>query len=315
MAQTLGQLADTVRKIPIAEILAARGFTARREGVSTMFRNDGAHAINVTGNRWFDHKAQKGGVGTIDLVMHLDEIPFREAVLKLYNGDHAPLDAETFNARPQPERKCFSDLLATYGKRSDENWPTIRDYLVNRRKLPAKTVDALYVQGRLYANDKKSAVFVHHRSDGTMTGATIKSTNPYSQFQQCIGDKKTAWFLIGETVSEAREIVITEAPIDAISYHTLHGKPDQAIISVAGQCIHEEIFQIAREHNKKIIIGLDNPHLERTPAAAEITHAVISDTIANNPDLRIHVHHPTRKDWNDDLRAALKKLEQPTLRL
>jgi hypothetical protein len=76
-------MAADVRKIPLSQVLSSRGFVARKEGNSTMWR-DNAHAINVTGDAlWYDHKAGKGGVGTIDLVMHLDGQSFREAVNSL----------------------------------------------------------------------------------------------------------------------------------------------------------------------------------------------------------------------------------------
>ena len=176
-------MAADVRKIPLSEVLSSRGFVARKEGNSTMWRGN-AQAINVTGDAlWFDHKSGKGGVGTIDLVMHLDGQSFREAVHSLSGGHHGRFDAHSAAATPLAERRPLGELMDEYARRDDTRWPYAFAYLTKRRCLPAEVVDELHKCGRVYANDRGGVVFLHHDELGQLGGATIKSSNPILPFR------------------------------------------------------------------------------------------------------------------------------------
>jgi Toprim-like/Protein of unknown function (DUF3991) len=300
MPTTLGDIADQVRKIPMSDLLTARGFVASRQGGSTMWRGN-ANAINVTGDMWFDHKKGRGGVGTIDLVMYLDGQPFKDAVLSLWRDRHGPFDAplapRVSTATQLPQRRPLADLMAEYAKRDDSRWHNATAFLTKHRGLPAGTIGELYRQGRIFANDRGGVVFLHTDRVGQVAGATIKSTNPYSHFQQCVGNKTGAWFYVGTSSNEASTIVVTESPIDAISYHALHAKKGMCILSLAGQYISDELLQTC---DKNIIIAIDNPAFEQSDRAAEITRGIIAATIETFPHALVHT--PNTKDWNDDLR-------------
>ena len=296
-------MAADVRKIPLSEVLSSRGFVARKEGNSTMWRGN-AQAINVTGDAlWFDHKAGKGGVGTIDLIMHLDGQSFREAVNSLAGGRYsrsADLDAVPV---PFVERRPLAEMMDEYARREDTRWPHAFAYLTKRRCLPAEGVEDLHKAGRIYANDRGGVVFLHHDEKGQLGGATIKSTNPYSNFAQCIGNKTGSWFHVGSSPAEAGTIAITESPIDAISYHTLHPEKHLCVVSVAGQFIPDDLLRVC--HGKKTILAIDNPAFERSEQAAVMSYAIIDATLAKCPNA--HLHTPAAKDWNDDLCAARKQ--------
>ena len=202
---------DYARSTPLSEVLSARGLEGRKEGNSTMWRGN-AWAINVTGDAlWYDHKAGKGGRGAIDLVMHLDNVPFKEAVAALSGGRAAaawPEGSDLQNAWDKANRQYgaleinlaasgrrqLPELLDQYAKRDDNRWPDVSRYLTNRRGLPLEIVEDLYKSCRVYANDRGSVVFLHHDMAGKQGGATIRSTNPHSPFSQCIGNKRGAWF-------------------------------------------------------------------------------------------------------------------------
>ena len=296
-------MAADVRKIPLSEILSSRGLVARKEGNSTMWRGN-AQAINVTGETlWFDHKSGKGGVGTIDLVMHLDGQSFREAVNSLSEGHHRRFDAHAAVAIPLPERRPLGELMDEYARRDDARWPNAFAYLTKRRCLPAAVIEDLHKCGRIYANDRGGVVFLHYDELGQLGGATIKSSNPYSHFAQCVGNKTGSWFHVGCAPYEAATIAITESPIDAISYHVLHPEKHLCVVSVAGQYIPDDLLRVS--HNKKTIIAIDNPALERSEQAADITRGIIETTLAKCP--HAHLHTPAAKDWNDDLCQAARK--------
>ena len=152
-------------------------------------------------------------------------------------------------------------------------------------------------------------MFLHHDELGQLGGATIKSSNPYSHFAQCVGNKTGSWFHVGCAPSEAATIAITESPIDAISYHVLHPEKHLCVVSVAGQYIPDDLLRVS--HNKKTIIAIDNPALERSEQAADITRGIVETTLAKCP--HAHLHTPAAKDWNDDLCQAARKQRIKTL--
>ena len=303
-------MAADVRKIPLSEILRSRGFEGRKEGNSTMWRGN-AQAINVTGDAlWFDHKAGKGGVGCIDLVMHLDNQTFREAVASLSGGRYSRLDTPPAVVMAPPERRPLAELMSEYARRDDDRWQHAFAYLTKHRCLPPAVVEDLHKSGRVYANDRGGVVFLHHDAHGQVGGATIKSTNPYSHFAQCVGNKTGSWFYVGQPPrrpysadQDCLAIAITESPMDAISYSVLHPEEHLCVVSVAGQYIPDQLLRIC--HGKKMIIALDNPAYEHSEQAAVISRGIIETTMAKCP--HAHLHIPAAKDWNDDLCQAARK--------
>ena len=71
-------VAHHLRDISLRELLRWHGFEIKPEGITYRAKND-RYNIVVTGNRWFDNKAGLGGLGAIDLQMHLTGEDFAAA--------------------------------------------------------------------------------------------------------------------------------------------------------------------------------------------------------------------------------------------
>jgi hypothetical protein len=71
-------VADYVRDISLRKLLRWHGFEIKPEGFTCRAKND-RHNIVVTRNRWFDNKVGLGGLGAIDLQMHLTGQDFAPA--------------------------------------------------------------------------------------------------------------------------------------------------------------------------------------------------------------------------------------------
>ena len=71
----ISELADQVRGIPLRDVLERYGFETKPEGTTLRAKSE-HHNIVVTGSRWFDNKANVGGGGAIDLVMHIAGVDF-----------------------------------------------------------------------------------------------------------------------------------------------------------------------------------------------------------------------------------------------
>lgn len=83
-----------LREVPLGVALAALGrhvavdrdFEPTKDARTERWLVDsgaGKAEILVTGPKWFDARRKRGGGGPIDLVMHLDNVSFVEAVRRL----------------------------------------------------------------------------------------------------------------------------------------------------------------------------------------------------------------------------------------
>ncbi|MDR2463006.1 MAG: toprim domain-containing protein, partial [Verrucomicrobiales bacterium] len=279
---------DQARKIPVAETAAKLGLSPKKEGKSTMWKDQNSQfAINVTGEKFFDHHADHGGAGSISLVQHVRNCNFREAVAWL-TGLHHEIKAEQSHrpifpkAEPAtPPEPTFEEAAAKYAQRHEHVWPVARDYLTKQRRLPAGLIDAMHDAGKIFATDyqhidrdknptfKRPAVaFVGESADGQHRSIFLRDTKHDSCWRMFVGKKTLAPFTIGN-LSAAEKIVVVESPIDAISYYCLQtGRPEQPetwrtphklfIASMGGNSISQPLIDLAMATGKPLVCALDN---------------------------------------------------------
>jgi Toprim-like/Protein of unknown function (DUF3991) len=299
------ELADQVRNIPLREVLERYGFEAKPEGTTLRAKTE-RHNIVVTGSRWFDNKANVGGGGAIDLVIHIAGVDFSFACRSLAD-EFRPLTARKTNLsfpsssgwQTAPEKKSFEELIALYAVRDDSNWPVARAYLSETRKIDPAIVDELHAVGSIYANDHRpnpSLVFLHRDPHGKVRGATLRDTRHQSAFRPCLGSKLTAWFTVGN-LAKVERIVAVESPIDALSYYSLFaGRCDAlAVVSGAGSTVPHELMFQAYDRRRSFVVAFDND------PAGECGWAKAWDVTADWAGFRLLSECPKRKDWNDDL--------------
>src|SRR5947209_2926587 len=96
------------------------------------FRVDGRH-ISINGEQFYDHDADRGGGGAIDLVMHVRQCNFNDAVTYLAghvgSSDH---ERQCEGPTPADERRPFIPP-----QRDERSWPQVRTYLIEERGIPA----------------------------------------------------------------------------------------------------------------------------------------------------------------------------------
>lgn len=296
--------ADQARGIPLGELLDWHGFKITKEGASIRARSED-HNIVVTGNKWFDNKSAVGGAGAIDLQMHLggeDCAAACRTLLSRFSPSIPPRSGiECPAERPSP-RLPFPELMAKYAVRDDSNWPAARAYLVETRKIEPSLVDEMHGRGSIFANAHRpnpSLVFLHRTDSGKVVGATLRDTRPDSSFRPTLGDKLSAWFVVG-TVKEAETIVAVESPIDALSYHTLFaGRNDAlAVVSCSGATVPGDLLWQTYDRRQRLVVGLDNDR------AGELGWQKAWDETSDWTGFKISSACPRLKDWNADLQAS-----------
>ena len=213
-------VAAHLRDISLRELLRLHGFETKPEGITYRAKND-YHNIVVTGNPWFDNKAGVGGLGAIDLQMHLageDFAAARQTLQKDFKGISPAEIGLSFPIGPcirfEQERRPFNELAARYAVPSEANWPSARAYLVETRGIDPAIVDDLHAVGTIFANDHRpnpSIVFLHRTQHGKVEGATLRDTRHQSSFRPCLGNKLTAWFTV-DHLDKAEIVVAVESP-------------------------------------------------------------------------------------------------------
>ncbi|MBD2234628.1 hypothetical protein [Phormidium tenue] len=120
---------------------------------------NGDHIISISGPLFMDWLADAGGRGAIDLVMHVQEVDFKEAVEWLSGRDlsqrpaHVAIYAQTEEREPR---------VLEVPAANEHRWTEVREYLVEARKLPAVLVDRLHERSFIFADDHQNAVFLRH---------------------------------------------------------------------------------------------------------------------------------------------------------
>lgn len=170
--------------------------------------------VTLTGQKFFNHDAKKGGGGAIDLVMHLQNCGFKEAV-----GFLESLPA------PEDETKIERVERSVVPAPAPENWQQVRRYLVEVRCLDEKIIDELHEVGTVYADKHQNAVFLsENRKGAELRGTGSRNFHGYR-------GEKGPFVLPGEP----EFVAFCESAIDAVSFKLLQRpKYDPTVYSFAG---------------------------------------------------------------------------------
>ncbi len=316
MASLSSLQVDEARQIPLDAILTSQGLHAHREGSTARYKNEQFNIVTSNQGLWYDNAASVGGRGAIDLALHLrckvqprhaTPLQIHEAIEWLGTLTHLPAPIASEPAPTQQTTKePFASQAARLAIRDDGRWPIVRDYLVRTRRLPVDLVEELHERGDIYPTftqnhpEQTGACFVHRDFEGTVRGATIRTTATGSGFLFSIGEKQHAWFTVGQPQT-ARSLVVVEAPIDAISYQALRSDGATAIVATSCSHVFQPILQAAHEKGWDLTIALDNDRAGHTGA-----RRCLDEYAAMYPSDPVpHRQSPVMKDWNDDLRAAI----------
>jgi hypothetical protein len=185
--------------------------------------------VNIDGPKFYDFSPdqQKGGGGAIDLVMHVNNCNFRQAVVWLHErfGEvgveraaiaHAKKAAvDIIQAEPRPQ---FTPPVE-----NKANWSAVERYLTQQRGIPSDCIQMLYNQGLVYADDQQNAVFIMRNLDGQRNGAFLRGTrgenNNFKGYSK--GTLRSdSWFyfhLGGKANDKTSTAILCKSPIEAIS--------------------------------------------------------------------------------------------------
>jgi len=190
------RISDQVRDVPLDQVLDRWGLE-RDPADRKQWRakpddgGAGARRITVKGAKWFDHAADRGGGGAIDLVAHLGGMKPGDAIGWLAREHGVDTTARAIAARamrdaqqiataaaeaPAPELPLPPERTPSRGR-----WGFVRTFLIGHRGLPAELVDAEHAAGRLWADQRGSIVWPLTDADGRRVGYEWRAARPKRQ--------------------------------------------------------------------------------------------------------------------------------------
>jgi len=271
--------AQKLRAVPLVSVLQRCG--AQPDPYDPRKWHTCQGVLTVTGAKFMNWNSGRGGGGAIDLVIHLHEIGFGQA-LEWLEG-HFGTAANVPVAR-------LSRSLLLLPPPCPEQLERVRRYLNVNRQLPPALLELLIQSGSLYADDRANAVFVLRGKLGQPVGAELRGTSPCAWKGMAPGSRKDYGFFAVPATAEI--IVLCESAIDAISCHALH--PQYRCLSAAGARPNPAWLAELVGQAQLIYCGFDR---DETGEAMARSMTTLYPSIQR---LR-----PTRKDWNDMLRSKL----------
>lgn len=214
--------ADRLRVLPLPVVLAA--LKALPDPTEPAKWRTARGVLSVTGAKFINWHLGQGGGGAIDLVMHVQQLGFGQALQWLEERFGTPAPSQLAPvARPH---------VWTLPTPASGHWPRVERYLTHERQLPPSLLAPLVHAGIIYADTRANAVFLLGDTPANAVGAELRGTTTTHPWRgMAPGSRKDrGFFSVG--VSSAQAIVLCESAIDALSCHLLH--PSYRCLSTSG---------------------------------------------------------------------------------
>lgn len=280
---------EQAKNTDLAALLNREGETLKRSGSEWEWFHDGAK-ITIRGNKWFHQYDHEGGTA-IDFVQRFFNKDYPDAVLMLLGISGGTLYHEE---RPQRPRLPFALPEANGDMRR------VFAYLLKARCIDREVLSFFAHEKLIYeSKEHHNAVFVGYDENGVARHAHKRGTCSGSGYKGNVdsSDPRYSFHYIGQ----GDTLYVFEAPIDMLSYISLHPDHWRDSSYVALCCVSEiaAVYQLEQNPDlKKVRLCLDHDKagIEACYRIAERLHEKgYADVAFDQPD--------RQKDWNEALKA------------
>ncbi len=289
---------QTANNVELADFLRMRGETLERAGreYKLIYKDSsGKHdSITMSGSTWFDHKNQVGG-GAIKFMRYFYGMSFVEAVQALLGYTVLP---QRHSPTPKTNKAEIKKPFTLPEANPDMH--RVYAYLIKQRFIAPEIITHFAKEHSLYEDKAHhNVIFVGLDENGVPRQASKRSTITYgNSFRMTCEGSDTRYSFSYYGTSE--KLFVFEAPIDMLSYLTLHPENWQEHSYIALNGMYENAMLRALEtHDNltEIILCVDND--EGGIEAAER----LADILNEKGYANIHRYAPEYKDWNECLKA------------
>lgn len=250
------------------------------------------HSVTVRGNRWYDHAEERGGYA-LSFVKEYMNLSFNEA-MQLLIGDGRVVSLSDVKQNKR-ESKAFAL------PEQNDSMRRLYAYLLSFRKIDKSVLNA-FVQEKLIYEDKPyhNAVFVGRDENNVARHAHKRSTNSVGKaFRINVEGSNPAYSFHWKGNSE--KLYVFEAPIDLLSYISLHPKnwKEHSYVSLCGVSEQAMLKQLElHKQISEIYLCLDND------VAGQTATKRLTGRLHNLGEWKVEQLCPQYKDWNNDLKKS-----------
>lgn len=274
--------ADRLRTLPLPVVLVALDATPDPRDPAKWRTARGV--LSVTGAKFINWNQGDGGGGAIDLVMHLQQFGFGQALQWLEERFGTPSLGQPASEVAAPVWRLPPPDV--------QHWPCVERYLIQDRQLPGSLLAPLVRSGRLYADARANVVFLLGDTPATAVGAELRGTTLQSWRGMAPGSRKDRGFF-SVSVPSPQAIVLCESAIDALSCHVLY--PTHRCVSTSGARPDPAWLEPLLSLGLPVFCGFD----------ADPTGDLMAQRLIElHPSVRRL--RPPVKDWNDCLPLHLR---------
>lgn len=285
---------EQAHRTDLAEYLRRQGETLRRSGSEWEWRHEGAK-VTIRGNLWF-HQYDRQGGDAIFFVRRFGNKSFQEAVQDLLEQNDIRLSEEikplsksfVLPPRHTDMRRVYAYLLGRYIDRE------VIHFFAHRQLLYE---DAVY-HNAVFVGMDENGVPRHAHKRGTVGGykGNVSGSWPSYSFH---------WVGTDDT------LYVFEAPVDVLSYITLHPEnwPVHSYVALCGTSEQAAIWLLRQyPHLRTVVLCLD------ADKAGIEGGSRLKESICKAGDYTVREDRPTQKDWNECLKAGHGKEALPAQR-
>lgn len=276
---------ELARRTDLANFLINQGEKVKKSGSEYEWL-DGSQKVTIRGHLWYHQYEQKGG-DAVDFVRRFYNKDYAEAVEMLLNNCDGQIvnlqtterEQKPFILPPRNDRmsRVFSYLLLTRGIDKDVLFEFVRKKMI---------YESAYYHNAVFVGYDSSGKPRHAHKRGTVT------SNPYKG--NVAGSQPEYSFHFNGT---SDKIFLFEAPIDMLSYISMH-KKNWKEHSYAASCSVSDrvLFQCLKDNPniKNVFLCFDNDE------AGQTANKRIADKL-NSMNIKSEILIPIHKDWNEDI--------------
>ena len=279
---------ERVREIDLVAYLKKNGYKLKKAGYDYVWESPQGK-VSVRGNRWY-HQYDKEGGYVISFFERFFDMSFQEAMLML-------LEEQGISYEPTEEDK--KEKKAFELPKANGSMRRIYAYLLKERYLDRDVIQHFIHKKLLYEDEKyHNAIFVGVDEEGIPRHAHKRGSSGKSGYKGNIESSNPDYSF--HYLGTSNKIFVFEAPIDMLSYISLHKENWKehnyvALCSVAPQAL--------------IYILKNNPHITEVHPCLDHDKAGIegdyriAEVVRELGEYRIKPELPQYKDWNEGLKA------------
>ena len=275
---------ERARSTDLVSLLQGRGEALKRSGQEYQWR-DGAQKVTVRGNLWF-HQYERVGGDAVDFVRRFYGLDYPQAVEFLLGNAAIPI-VERHDEKGKPTFQLPPP---------NDNLRRVAAYLVNRRGIDRDIFYAFVRRGMIYESAQHhNAVFVGFDSGGVPRHAHLRGCGGSFKGNAAASDPQHSFHWNGSS----DRLYLFEAPIDLLSYLTLHKENWQRHSYAAACCVGDAVlFRLLADQPaiRTVVLCMDND------AAGQAANCRIAKKLEEQ-NIAVQCLVPTRKDWNEVLCA------------